>query len=107
MNIEVADYKYNPSKRRFANVIVKYGELFIECDLVYYAKGHKLWLRMPEIWLSKDFKHRYVFWEKNESSVQFQEQVIKKLFEKHDVTVDKVADTLRPKKINKLKNRNL
>lgn len=106
MNIEVIDYKCNPSSRRFANVVVKYGDLFIECDLVYYAKGHKLWIRTPEIWVSKNFKHRYVFWENNEYSDEFQKQVINKLFEKHNIVVDKVADTLRAMKTKKLKHRN-
>lgn len=91
MDINVLDFELHPCKTKLGCVIVKYGELILRCELVYHVVDNKAWIRMPERWINPTFKLRYAYWPEKESSDKFQVEVLKKMFDKYDLSLEKVA----------------
>jgi len=77
---EVIRAEYRPNTRRIASVLVKYYDLVMNCDICLY-KNERLWVRMPEVWLTADQKVRFAYWDGKEKSDEFQDYVLKKLFD--------------------------
>jgi len=90
MNVDVLDFVLRPCKTKIACVTVRYYELVMKCDLVFYPKGRKAWVRMPEKWFTQDKKTNYCYWPDKLISDEFQKEVLKKIFDKYDLDLDKV-----------------
>lgn len=91
MNIEVLDFEQHPCKIKLGCVLVQYGDLVLRCELVYHVGTRKAWIRMPEIWRTKTYKHKFAYWPSKELSEEFQKVVLNKLFDKYDLNLDKIA----------------
>jgi UV DNA damage repair endonuclease len=77
---EVLKADLRPNTRRIASVLVKYYDLVMNCDICIY-KNEKLWVRMPEVWMTPDLKVRFAYWDGKEKSEEFQDYVLKKVFD--------------------------
>ena len=77
---EVLTAKIHPTLRRLGIVLVRYCELEFYCDICIYKK-EKLWIRMPEMWITPTKKQRFFNWTSQEESKRFQEYVLRKVFE--------------------------
>ncbi len=95
MDVDVLDFDLHPCKTKLACVLVKYGELVLRCELVYHVGKQKPWVRMPEIWRTKTYKHKFAYWPSKELSDDFQKVVLKKIFDKYDLDESKVAQLHR------------
>lgn len=102
MNIEILDFNLYPCKTKLADVVVRYEEIILRCELVYHVGSHKAWIRMPEIWKTQNFKKKFAYWPTKELSEEFQKCALSKIFEKYDLDVDKLA-TLHGDKANNRK----
>ncbi len=91
MDLEILEYETRPCKFRIGFALVKYHQLVIKCDLVYFPKGKKAWVRMPEKWFTPTKKTSFCYWPTKEISDQFQKEVLKLIFDKYDLNEDKIA----------------
>lgn len=92
MDIEILDMNIRPDKSRIAFLFIRYHDLLIKCDLVLYTKLDKLWIRMPEVWFHRDQKTCFCSWPNKEISDKFQKEVLKKVFAKYDMNLDKIKE---------------
>ncbi len=90
MSIELLEFKIKPTKFCIGQAIIRYHALEMNCDFVFYPKDGKAWIRLPEKWLNKTNKLRYCAWPDKNTSDEFQEIVLKKIFDKHDLSHEKV-----------------
>lgn len=77
---EVLKANLKPNTRRIASVLIKYYDLVMNCDICLY-KNEKLWVRMPEVWMTPELKVKFAYWDGKEKSDQFQDYVLKKVFD--------------------------
>ena len=68
MDVEIIDFEQRVCNKKIGCVLIRYHELLMKCDLVYYPKYDKAWIRMPEIWLNNQDKLRYGYWPTKEIS---------------------------------------
>lgn len=94
--IEILRFDKRVTKDSVGNIIVRYHDILMRCEIVIYRKK-KLWIRMPEKWIN-GFKFPYVKWLSNEISSEFQKLMIKKLFDKYNFDLDAALDLLSTKK---------
>ena len=94
---EVLDIKEDVTHTRVGTVNVRYYDLIISCDICVY-KREKLWVRMPEIWIKKDKKISFNRWISREKSDEFQEIVLKKVFDVVGWDLKKCIDLMSKKK---------
>jgi hypothetical protein len=80
MDIHVEEVHMAVSKFRIAQAVVKYHELGFYVDICLF-KEEKLWVRMPEIWITPTRKRRFFFWVDKADSDRFQEIVLNKVFD--------------------------
>lgn len=106
MNVEIINLIYRTCKRKIASLKVSYGDLVMHCELAYYAKEKKVWVRMPERWDTRDKKVSYCYWPSKEISDQFQKEVLKKVFDKYDLTTEQVAELHELNRIKSKHKRN-
>lgn len=92
MDVEVLNFIICPDVTKIASVYVKYHNLVIHCDLVFHPQAKTAWIRMPETWVTKDKKVRSNEWVNQKKSDDFQKRVLKKIFEKHNLTHEKVGE---------------
>lgn len=92
MEIELLHFEWKATKTKLADVFVKYGNLAMKCELAYHPKDKKAWIRMPERWLNKNYKLKYCYWVKQDFSDEFQNIVLNKIFNKHNLTDEKIAE---------------
>ena len=92
MEIDVLECKIFPTKRRIGSLLVQYGELLMNCDLKYYVPGDRAWVKMPEVWLTPDKKVKFCFWPTKELSEEFQKKVLNKIFDKYDLSFEKIVE---------------
>ncbi len=85
--IDVVKIIEKPTTTRLGIVHVKYYELVLCCEYCIY-KEEKLWIRMPEVWLTTEVKKSYVYWMEKDKSAEFQMCVLKKLFDMINLTLD-------------------
>lgn len=78
--IQVVKFTLSPSKKRIALVHVKYHDITLCCEVVIY-KRQKMWIRLPEFWVKDTEKWRFVYFSNLDRSNEFQEIVLKKIFE--------------------------
>lgn len=64
--------------------------MILKCDLVYHPKYDKAWVRMPEVWITPQKKIHYCYWPTKEKSDEFQKEVLKKIFDKYSLDLDKI-----------------
>lgn len=106
MDVEILKIKLVTSWDRVAYVDIRYNQLVLHCDLVYNQKRNHVWIRMPEKWITREKKMSYCYWPTKEISDSFQKEVLKKIFDKYDLDVSKIADIHRveKQKLKDLKN---
>jgi len=92
MDVDVLEMKIVPDKTKIAELKIRYHEMEMYCDLVLYTKRDKVWVRMPEIWRNRDIKTCFCRWPTREISDEFQKEVLKKIFDKYDLDLDKVKE---------------
>ncbi len=85
--IEVVSVEKCPTRQSLAKVIIKYYDLTMYCELCMF-KDQNLWIRMPEIWRTKTYKQKYVWWGDDKVSSAFQVVVLKKVFDMLDLPLD-------------------
>lgn len=95
MNIEILDYEEHPCKTKLACILVQYEQLVLKCELVFHVNSQTPWIRMPEVWRTKTYKHKFAYWPTKELSDEFQKIVLNKLFDKYDLNLEKVAQLHR------------
>ena len=76
--IEIVDCGISVDITRIGFVMVKYNDLIISCDICVY-KQQKIWIRLPEMWISETQKRRFLYWPSEEKSNDFQKEVLSKL----------------------------
>lgn len=106
MDLEVLQFELKPDNFKLGCALVRYGELMIECELVYYSPKSKVWIRMPEKWETPQYKKHYAFWSSKKTSDEFQTIIVNKIFENYDLTreeVIKIHEKISKKKQNKRK----
>jgi hypothetical protein len=91
MHVDILLFQLKPARNRIGYVNLRYYDLLIKCDLVYYAKEHKVWIRMPEKWILPTQKTCFCSWINKKISDEFQKNVISKIFAKFDLNVEKIA----------------
>ena len=84
--IEVIRFDVEPTYKSLGKVIVRYFDLILYCELCVY-KNESLWVRMPEIWLTKKHKKCFVSWVSKDKSDEFQKVILKKLFDMVGFTI--------------------
>ncbi len=92
MEIDLLDFMLSPDNKKLGFVYVRYHNLSIQCELVYHARDKKVWVRMPERWMNKDTKVRYCEWVNTKKSDEFQKIIIKKIFDNHDLSLEKIQE---------------
>lgn len=97
MSIELVDSYISIGTRQVGFLKVKYYDLIIYCDLVFFRKRNKAWIRMPEYWFTQENKTCFCRWDDKKISDQFQEVMLKLVFEKHNLSHEKIAEMLMPK----------
>lgn len=90
MDVEILEMALRPCRIKVACLKVRYGQLILKLDLVYYAKEHRAWVRMPEKWLTKEHKTTYCYWPSKEISDEFQKDVLNKTFDKYGLDLEKI-----------------
>jgi len=78
--LEVLHAEINPTSTRLGIVVIRYYELVVYCEICVY-KEQNLWVRMPEIWTTTEFKRRLVYWENQKLSDLYQVIILKKVFD--------------------------
>jgi len=91
MDIEIDEFMIRPCKTAIATMLIKYHELVMKCDLVWYRKDRKYWIRMPERWLDPVRKTSFCYWPTKEISDQFQKEVLQKIFDSGMLNEDEIA----------------
>ncbi len=90
MDVDVIELVVRPCKKKVACLIVRYLELHLKCDLVYFPKHDKAWVRMPEVWVTPQKKQRYCYWPTAEISDEFQKVILNKIFDKYSLDLGKI-----------------
>ncbi len=92
MKLHVLSFNLSPGKTKLAEVAVRYENLILRCDIVYHPTDKKIWVRMPEIWVTATVKHQFAFWPSKELSDEFQVEVLKKIDENFSFSNDKLVE---------------
>ncbi len=92
MELEILGFEQRPCKTKIGCLLIKYFNLVLKCDLVYHPQAKRAWVRMPERWLNNETKHSYCYWPTREISDEFQKELLKKLFDKYDLTLEKIQE---------------
>jgi hypothetical protein len=87
---EILDFRLLENRNKVGNVAVRYHDLVMRCELAFYAKERKAWVRMPEIWSKENQKKQYCYWPSKEISDAFQKEILNKIFDKYDLSLDKL-----------------
>ncbi len=95
MELEILDFQLRTCKKKLGCMLIKYFNLVLKCDLVYHPQDKKAWVRMPEQWLNKTSKMQFCYWPTREISDEFQKDLLKKLFDKYDLDVEKIQQIHR------------
>lgn len=88
MDIHVVEARMCTNKFRIAEALVHYHGLGIYVDICLY-KDEKLWVRMPEFWVTPKHKRRLTFWVNKADSDLCQEIILNKVFDMLELDVDK------------------
>lgn len=73
-----ADIKVTPT--RVGTVTINHEGLVVRCDICVY-KNEKLWVRMPEYWITPESKVRICYWGSKELSDEKQVFILNKVFD--------------------------
>lgn len=92
------------NSNRLALVKVAYYDLIISCDLCLF-KNEKLWIRMPEMWVTPDKKKKFCWWPTTEISDGFQGLILNLVCKEMDLTLEKAIEMKKNFKLNKKKTR--
>jgi hypothetical protein len=108
MEATVVTFVLQQDARRLGWVLIKYGEIHLNCDLVYYIKDKKLWIRMPEVWTKRDTKIQFCYWPNRETSAEFQKNIIDQIYKNFNFDLESaLKDRMKYKTIAKNKPKNL
>lgn len=89
--IDLLDVKIHPSGTRLATLLIRYHDLVLNCELALY-KTEKLWVRMPELWVSPHRKQRAVYWDDPVKSEHFQVMMLAIIEKKAGITLEKAIE---------------
>lgn len=92
MDLEIGEFKIRPCKMSIATMLVKYHELIMKCDLVWYPQAKHYWIRMPERWFTRDKKTSYCYWPTREISDEFQKEMLQKIFDSGMLSESEISD---------------
>lgn len=92
MDIEVLNCLIKPCSHRVGFLEIRYGVMHMKCDLAYLPKARHVWVRMPEIWTSPNHKHCFCRWPSKQISDLFQGEVLRQIYEKYDLSHQKVVE---------------
>ncbi len=90
MSTEIIDFIICPDLKKIGIIMIKYHQLIIKCDLVYFSRDKRVWIRMPERWVTEEKKAPYCYWETKELSNAFQIEILDKLFSKYEMDLEGV-----------------
>jgi hypothetical protein len=107
VDITILEFKKDFTKTKMGNVHIRYGDLVLRCELVYNVKDNKAWIRMPEVWRSETYKHKYAYWLSKETSDEFQVKALRLLFQNQDLSMEKLAEVHMKKTSKYKKNKNV
>lgn len=105
MDVDIQEFKVKITPRSIAQIIVRYGLMQIKCDLVYYKKDDKFWVRMPEVWFNPKRKTRFAWWPTRDVSDLFQVVVLEKLFNDYEKEIFDAVDEMKSKRFFKKKKK--
>ncbi len=105
MDVEIVEFKKNPLGTKIGRVIVKYHDIFLKCELMFYNKTKSIWIKMPEQWITEEKKVRFCYWDDKELSDDFQKTVLNKLFDKYDLDQAKVEEIFSQSRSHKPKKK--
>jgi hypothetical protein len=83
--IDLLDFKMKITNRYIGRSLLKFNGLIMKCEVVYSAQNDRVWIRMPEVWFNKDIKTKFCWWESEETSKQFQKDVILQLEKRYNL----------------------
>ncbi len=106
MDVEVLQLAYRNCTKKIGCLVIRYNEIHLKCDLVYYPPENKAWIRMPEQWVSKTHKKRYCYWMDKEVSDKFQEIVLKQIFDKYNLSLEQIAELHKLRCAGECENKN-
>lgn len=90
MDIEILDLVKFNDKFKIGVVFIRYHELIIRGELVFHPKDRKAWVRMPEKWVNQEKKLHLCYWPTKEISDNFQKEVLRLIFDRHNLNIDKI-----------------
>lgn len=91
MNLHIVEARMTVNKYRIAEVLVNFNGIGIFLDICLY-KDEKLWVRMPEIWLTKTIKRRFCFWFNKEDSDKCQKIILNKVFDMLELDLSRAIE---------------
>lgn len=80
MEVKIVDFNFTKVRGTIARMVIQYGALCMKCDLVYHPKADKLWIRMPEYWLSQEKKVKFAWWPCKKTSDIFQLEILSLIY---------------------------
>lgn len=92
MSLEILLFEERYCPLKLGYVFVRYHDLVMRCELVYQARDKAAWLRMPEYQIGDSFKHVLCHWVSRDLYDKFQNLVLIKLFDKYDLSTEKIAE---------------
>lgn len=92
MDVEILEFKLKADARKLGTILIRYHELEMKCELVYNRKDDRMWVRMPEVWLTPEKKVSYCHWPNRTISDKFQKEVLNKLQENYRVEFKEIKD---------------
>ncbi len=92
--IEVLYVEIKPCQFRLGSVFVRYHDLSIACDICIF-KEERLWIRLPEKWISPTDKVSFVRWIDKEHSDKFQKLILSKVFDMVGLTLESAVEMKR------------
>ena len=83
--IKEVELKINKSRIGIAHI--EYHGLVMMCEICVYKKM-KIWIRMPEVWMTPDFKKKFIYWPDKSKSDEFQKKIVSSLEKDHGFSLE-------------------
>jgi hypothetical protein len=88
---EVLLVEVKPSAFRIGTVFLRYYDLSMSCDICLF-KNERLWIRLPEMWISQTKKISFVRWIDKGHSDNFQKLILSKVFDMVGLTLESAIE---------------
>lgn len=80
-----------PNHKRLGIALIRYHDLVFHCDICLFQEK-KLWIRMPEMWLSPTKKKHLISWPNQKISDDFQKEILNQIFKQTGLTLKKAIE---------------